>query len=254
MLKKGGRKMATTLDKIRIKILESDCDVINAICNTLNFLANPDDQNGFKFDIKDECLTISVYRCRNSFSSFEVTLKTASLDEKVLAMNALFRKCVPKFEYDNNELVISLDPFYHMPNIPKHKDCALKEKTSTIIALRKPFPMLTSIANLFNLVKIKKVLTINQHLLSISAIGHNIALNAKFHVLRPNGNMNLPAFCSKFNYLSALGLADFDFKVLKLEQAAELFQITVFVPEDKERRKKYNETIDLLNSISSFNE
>ena len=106
---------------------------------------------------------------------------------------------------------------------------------------------------MLNLIKIKKVLTINQRILSISAIGRNIAINVKAHVLRYE-NMNLPAFCSQFNYLSALGLADFDFEVLNLNSSAELLQVTVFVPEDEDRRKKYYETVELLNSISSFNE
>ena len=54
--------------------------------------------------------------------------------------------------------------------------------------------------------------------------------------------------------MSALGLADFDFEVLNLNSSAELLQVTVFVPEDEDRRKKYYETVELLNSISSFNE
>ena len=249
--------MAKTIDKIRIGVSENDCDVNNAICDTLNCLADPSSLNGFKFNIKEECLTISVYRCRNSFSSFEVAFKTTSLEEeKILAMNALFRQCIPYFKYepDENEISILLVKEYNIPDIPLHKTSNLsRERTSYIMALRKPFPMLKSIVHLLNLLKIKKILTINKHLLSISAIGHNIAINVKFHVLHSSENMNLPAFCSKFNYLSALGLADFDFEVLKLDsQSAELLQITIYVPEDEEHKKKYNETVELLDSISSF--
>lgn len=245
-------------EKFRIGVSEEDHDVLLSICDTLNSMADPKDQNGFSFNVKEERLTISVYRCRNSFSSFEVTLKTTSLDEeKLLPLNALFRKCILEFQYDSskNEIVISLPEEYtHTKEVQLDNSNENREKISCIIALRKPFPMLKHIVSLLNLIKIKKVLTINQHLLSISAIGRNIAVNVKAHVLRPYENMNLPAFCSKFNYLSALGLADFDFEVLKLNSTAELLQVTVFVPEDEDRRKKYYETVELLNSISSFNE
>lgn len=245
-------------EKFRIGVSEEDHDVLLSICDTLNSMADPKDQNGFSFNVKEERLTISVYRCRNSFSSFEVALKTTSLDEeKLLPLNALFRKCILEFQYDSskNEIVISLPEEYtHTKEVQLDNSNENREKISCIIALRKPFPMLKHIVSLLNLIKIKKVLTINQHLLSISAIGRNIAVNVKAHVLRPYENMNLPAFCSKFNYLSALGLADFDFEVLKLNSTAELLQVTVFVPEDEDRRKKYYETVELLNSISSFNE
>lgn len=245
-------------EKFRIGVSEEDHDVLLSICDTLNSMADPKDQNGFSFNVKEDRLIISVYRCRNSFSSFEVALKTTSLDEeKLLALNALFRKCILEFQYDSdkNEIVISLPEEYtHAKEVQHIKSVNSCEKISCIIALRKPFPMLKHIVSLLNLIKIKKVLTINQHLLSISAIGRNIAVNVKAHVLRPYENMNLPAFCSKFNYLSALGLAEFDFEVLKLNSTAELLQVTVFVPEDEERRKNYYETVELLNSISSFNE
>ena len=234
-------------EKFRIVVSEEDHDVILSICDTLNSLSDPKDQNGFSFNVKEDRLIISVYRCRNSFSSFEVALKTTSLDEeKLLALNALFRKCILEFQYDSDIYVIVF-------SLPVDNSNENQEKISCIIALRKPFPMLKHIVSLLNLIKIKKVLTINQRILSISAIGRNIAINVKAHVLRYE-NMNLPAFCSKFNYLSALGLADFDFEVLNLNSSAELLQVTVFVPEDEDRRKKYYETVELLNSISSFNE
>lgn len=244
-------------EKFRIVVSEEDHDVILSICDTLNSLSDPKDQNGFSFNVKEDRLIISVYRCRNSFSSFEVALKTTSLDEeKLLALNALFRKCILEFQYDSdkNEIVISLPEEYtHTKEVQLDNSNENQEKISCIIALRKPFPMLKHIVSLLNLIKIKKVLTINQRILSISAIGRNIAINVKAHVLRYE-NMNLPAFCSKFNYLSALGLADFDFEVLNLNSSAELLQVTVFVPEDEDRRKKYYEIVELLNSISSFNE
>lgn len=102
-------------EKFRIVVSEEDHDVILSICDTLNSLSDPKDQNGFSFNVKEDRLIISVYRCRNSFSSFEVALKTTSLDEeKLLALNALFRKCILEFQYDSdkNEIVISLPEEY----------------------------------------------------------------------------------------------------------------------------------------------
>ena len=221
-------------EKFRIGVSEEDHDVLLSICDTLNSMADPKDQNGFSFNVKEDRLIISVYRCRNSFSSFEVALKTTSLDEeKLLALNALFRKCILEFQYDSdkNEIVISLPEEYtHAKEVQHIKSVNSCEKISCIIALRKPFPMLKHIVSLLNLIKIKKVLTINQHLLSISAIGRNIAVNVKAHVLRPYENMNLPAFCSKFNYLSALGLAEFDFEVLKLNSTAAVSYTHLTLP------------------------
>lgn len=62
-------------EKFRIVVSEEDHDVILSICDTLNSLSDPKDQNGFSFNVKEDRLIISVYRCRNSFSSFEVAQK-----------------------------------------------------------------------------------------------------------------------------------------------------------------------------------
>lgn len=254
--------MATTKEKFQIRISEEDPTVICAICDALNSLANPENKNGFIFNLKDDRLVISVYRCRNSFSSFEVSFKTISLEvEEILAINALFRKCILAFSYNSSEkiLIITLESLYAFNSEEFHTENTLisaghSERVSCILSLRKPFPMLKYIIKLLNIVKMSKILTINQHQFSVSSIGRNITLCLRVHVIRPNGSMNIPAFCSKFNYLCALKLVDFSFDVLTLNpEAPELLQINVFLPnEDDPRREKYNETIELLNSISSF--
>ena len=147
-------------EKFRIVVSEEDHDVILSICDTPNSLSDPKDQNGFSFNVKEDRLIISVYRCRNSFSSFEVALKTTSLDEeKLLALNALFRKCILEFQYDSdkNEIVISLPEEYtHTKEVQLDNSNENQEKISCIIALRKPFPMLKHIVSLLKLNKNKK--------------------------------------------------------------------------------------------------
>lgn len=76
--------MANTKE-LRLKIAEEDTTVIKAICKALNALANPKLKNGFNFKFIQDRLSIYVYRARESFPAFEVSLKTSSeVDESLL--------------------------------------------------------------------------------------------------------------------------------------------------------------------------
>ena len=57
--------MATNNNIVRISIFEEN-ELVLKICNVLNALANPTEKNGFKFNISNRRLIISVYRYRNS--------------------------------------------------------------------------------------------------------------------------------------------------------------------------------------------
>lgn len=87
------------------------------------------------------------------------------------------------------------------------------DKESFIISLVKPFNGLEPVLELLNMVKIKKLLTISNNLLSITAIGRQITVSVQFTVVRQIESLKIPNFCSKFNYLHSLGLANFVFTV-----------------------------------------
>ena len=194
--------MATNNNIVRISIFEEN-ELVLKICNVLNALANPTEKNGFKFNISNRRLIISVYRCRNSYAAFE-------------------------------ELTC--------------------ERSSCILPLRKPFPELIMIIDIFNSVKMKKILTVNKKVLHISAIGRTTTISAKMHIVHADSSSGVAFFCSKFNYLSAQGIATFQFNVLCLSSnSPELLEITIIPPSDKEQKSKYDATMELISSISQFN-
>lgn len=220
--------MANTKE-LRLKIAEEDTTVIKAICKALNALANPKLKNGFNFKFIQDRLSIYVYRARESFPAFEVSLKTSSeVDESLLlTWNALFKECIPSFNYEESS-------------------------NQFIISLVKPFNGLEPVLELLNMVKIKKLLTISNNLLSITAIGRQITVSVQFTVVRQIESLKIPNFCSKFNYLHSLGLANFVFTVKKLNDKM-LLHISIIPPAENDSRfKKYCETLDQFNSISSF--
>ena len=90
--------MATNNNIVRISIFEEN-ELVLKICNVLNEFANPTERNGFKFSISNLRLTISVYRCRNSYVAFEVSFELNSLPDDTLfnCANSMFRKCIPFF-------------------------------------------------------------------------------------------------------------------------------------------------------------
>ncbi len=243
--------MAETKE-LRIAIAEEDTTVIGAICTALNSLSNPKERNGFNFKFKEGKLFVSVFRARLSFPSFEVSFKTTSDDESVLLeFNSLFRECILKFEYDSKskEFVVSLQDTYETCEYALANQIYNEEM---VISLKQPFQELSPIVDLLNIVKIIKVLTIDNNVLSISAVGKNISILVRFSVVRQLESLKLPSFCSKFNFLSALELATFKFAVTELKSKT-LLHVSILPPKDNDSRyKKYCETLDLFNSISSF--
>lgn len=250
--------MANTNNITRISISE-ETELVLKICNVLNALANPTEKNGFKFNISNRRLIISVYRCRNSYAAFEVSFELNSLlnDTLFACANSMFRKCILFFDYDKStkNLIISIENNYtaKTSNIIQTEELTC-ERSSCILPLRKPFPELIMIIDIFNSVKIKKILTVNKKVLHISAIGKNTTISAKMHVVHSDTTSDLAFFCSKFNYLSAQGIATFQFNVLSLSSnSPELLEITIIPPSDKEQKTKYEKTMELISSISPFN-
>lgn len=249
--------MANTKE-LRMTISEEDTTVIFAICNALNALANPQAKNGFNFKVTQDRLSIYVYRARESFPAFEVSLKTSEIDESLLlTWNALFKKCIPNFEFDasSNQFIISLQENYTYVcenTSNPDSDISVEENETFVISLMKPFNELAPIVGLLNIVKIKKLLTISNNLLSISAIGRQITVSAQFNVVRQTENFKIPSFCSKFNYLHSLGLANFIFSVTTLASKT-LLHISIIPPaKDDSHFAKYYEILEQFNSISSF--
>lgn len=247
--------MANTKE-LRLKISEEDTTVIFAICKALNVLANPHVKNGFNFKVTQDRLSIYVYRSRDSFPSFEVSLKISSeIDVNVLlAWNALFRECIPSFEYEESsqQFIISLQESYKCSSEYKTNDtCIDIDEESFIISLMKPFNELEPILELLNIVRIKKLLTIPNNLLSVSAIGRQITVSVQFLVVRQIESLKIPIFCSKFNYLHSLGLANFVF-TMGILNGKTLLNIAVIPPNDETLFTKYCETLEQFNSISSF--
>ena len=244
--------MATNNNIVRISIFEEN-ELVLKICNVLNALANPTEKNGFKFNISNRRLIISVYRCRNSYAAFEVSFEINSLldDTFFACANSMFRKCIPFFEYDKStgDLIISIKT----SNIIQAEELTC-ERSSCILPLRKPFPELIMIIDIFNSVKMKKILTVNKKVLHISAIGRTTTISAKMHIVHADSSSGVAFFCSKFNYLSAQGIATFQFNVLCLSSnSPELLEITIIPPSDKEQKSKYDATMELISSISQFN-
>lgn len=249
--------MAINTNSIRISIFEEK-ELILKICNVLNAFANPTERNGFKFSISNLRLTISVYRCRNSYVAFEVSFELNSLPDDTLfsCANSMFRKCIPFFEYDKSarDLIISIENNYTATTINIQTEDLACERNSCILPLRKPFPELELICNIFNSVKIKKILTVNKKVLHISAIGRTTTISVKMHIVHADSSSDIAFFCSKFNYLSAQGIATFQFNVLSLSSnSPELLEITIIPPSDKEQKSKYDATMELISSISQFN-
>lgn len=247
--------MANTKE-LRLKIAEEDTTVIKAICKALNALANPKLKNGFNFKFIQDRLSIYVYRARESFPAFEVSLKTSSeVDESLLlTWNALFKECIPSFNYEesSNQFIISLQDSFICSSECTNDSYIDSDKESFIISLVKPFNGLEPVLELLNMVKIKKLLTISNNLLSITAIGRQITVSVQFTVVRQIESLKTPNFCSKFNYLHSLGLANFVFTVKKLNDKM-LLHISIIPPAENDSRfKKYCETLDQFNSISSF--
>lgn len=250
--------MANTNNITRISISE-ETELVLRICNVLNALANPTEKNGFKFTISNRRLIISVYRCRNSYAAFEVSFEINSLldDTFFACANSMFRKCILFFDYDKSakNLIISIENNYtaKISNIIQTEELTC-ERSSCILPLRKPFPELIMIIDIFNSVKIKKILTVNKKVLHMSAIGKNTTISAKMHVVHSDTTSDLAFFCSKFNYLSAQGIASFRFNVMSLSsESPELLEITIIPPSDKEQKTKYEKTMELISSISPFN-
>ena len=250
--------MATNNNIVRISIFE-ETELVLKICNVLNALANPTEKNGFKFNISNRRLIISVYRCRNSYAAFEVSFEINSLldDTFFACANSMFRKCILFFDYDKSakNLIISIENNYtaKISNIIQTEELTC-ERSSCILPLRKPFPELIMIIDIFNSVKIKRILTVNKKVLHISAIGKNTTISAKMHVVHSDTTSDLAFFCSKFNYLSAQGIASFRFNVMSLSsESPELLEITIIPPSDKEQKTKYEKTMELISSISPFN-
>ena len=250
--------MATNNNIVRISIFEEN-ELVLKICNVLNALANPTEKNGFKFNISNRRLIISVYRYRNSYAAFEVSFEINSLldDTFFACANSMFRKCIPFFEYDKStgDLIISIENNYtaKTSNIIQAEELTC-ERSSCILPLRKPFPELIMIIDIFNSVKMKKILTVNKKVLHISAIGRTTTISAKMHIVHADSSSGVAFFCSKFNYLSAQGIATFQFNVLSLSSnSPELLEITIIPPSDKEQKSKYDATMELISSISQFN-
>lgn len=247
------------LKQFRIEIFEEP-EIILKICNALNALTNPTEKNGFKLSTSGQRFIISVYRCRNSYAAFEVSFKLRSaLDDSLLinCINSMFRKCILSFSYDSStgKLVVSIEDAYTEISLTENNECELEcEKTSCVLPLRKPFPELYIIIDIFNSVKIKKILTLNKKVLNICAIGEDTGISVKMHIVYSDDNSDLAFFCSKFNYLSAQGIASFKFNVMTLGPTApELLEITIIPPSDKEQKSKYDATMELISSISQFN-
>ena len=242
----------------RTKVKENDPEVIKAICNALNALGDPKNSRRLGFIvINDEKLVISVRKNKNSVPVFEVAFKASSMPESnVSAINALFKKCILSFGYDksHSELVISIvDKYTYTPKAIQTDPIASSDTTlSCTLSLRKSIPMLEQVVEVFNVVKINKFLTMSRDYFTISAIGGNIALILKLDALESHTN-RVPFFFTKFNYLSAEKLADYHFSLVKLDaNTPELFQISVFVPEDKSMRKRFEDTLKWIDSISVF--
>lgn len=243
---------------IRLSISE-EYEVVTKICNALNALANPAERNGFKFSITDDKLIISVYRCRNSYASFEVSFTVDTIPDDMFfsCVNNMFRKCILFFDYTNPELIISLKSSYTAAKANKNimlEEEFVGEKSSCILPLRKPFPELGMIIDIFNSVKIKKVLTLRPKVLNISATGTNTSISVKMQIVVV-ATSDVAFFCSKFNFLSAQGAATFRFNVMALNsESPELLEITIIPPSDnKEKKSKYDKTMDFINSIAPFN-
>lgn len=144
--------MANTKE-LRLKIAEEDTTVIKAICKALNALANPKLKNGFNFKFIQDRLSIYVYRARESFPAFEVSLKTSSeVDESLLlTWNALFKECIPSFNYEesSNQFIVSLQEKYSYDcEDTSNPDSDISVDETFIISLVKPFNELAPIAEL----------------------------------------------------------------------------------------------------------
>lgn len=223
----------TVLKQFRIEIFEEP-EIILKICNALNALTNPTEKNGFKLSTSGQRFIISVYRCRNSYAAFEVSfkLRSALYDSLLInCINSMFRKCILSFSYDSStgKLVVSIEDAYTEISLTENNECELEcERTSCVLPLRKPFPELYIIIDIFN--------------------------SVKMHIVYSDDNSDLAFFCSKFNYLSAQGIASFKFNVMTLGPTApELLEITIIPPSDKEQKSKYDATMELISSISQFN-
>lgn len=242
-----------TSNSFRAKIQENDTKVIEAICNALNALANPESHYGF-IVTNDEKLVISVRRNKNSIPVFEVAFNASSLpNTSVSAINALFKKCIMSFGYDKSrsELVISIvDKYTYKPKVVETTSTENSEDVTCTLTLRKSIPMLEQVVEMLNIVKIQKFVTMSRECFSVLAIGDQIAFTLKLDALESHVN-RVPFFFTKFNYLSAERLADYRFSVVKIN-ANVLLQISVFVPDDPDRKSKFEKAMEMIESISIF--
>ena len=247
----GGKNMAK--DEFRIMISEKEPQVMQCIITALNSLAS-EEGNGFRFEYENslKIFNIFVYRCRNSYPSFKVAFKSEKVDEKVFALNALFRKCKVWFTSASDSIIITIGKQYKV--VEELNSFNFRSNTiSQIVSFRKSFPAVRSIIQVLNKVRILKMLTIDHnHILTISAIGHDIALSLKVTINHSQAGSELASFCSKFNFISAMGLADYIFEIIKLTpDMPEMLQCTVFIPDDPEKQKKFDSIITLINTISA---
>ncbi len=241
----------------RAKVLEDDPKVIAAICNALNALANPKSRMGFKIQTSDEQLVFSVLKNKNSVPVFEVAFNVSSSSDEIIvkAINTLFKKCILSFGYDDStkELVVSIvENYTFKPEAVNFDQTPGLEKNCCMLTLSRSIPMLEQVVEVLNVVKIKKFLTMARNSLTVSAIGDHIAITLRLNVVDSHTSA-LPFFFTKFNYVSAQGLADYNFALIKFDvDTPDLFQISVFTPQDEARREKFEKTMELIDSTSIF--
>lgn len=242
----------------RTRVLESDAEVLAGICNALNALADPENNLGFKFTENDGTFVISVQatQSKNITPVFEVTFKTEeSASDDILALNALFKKVIPFFECNGNEIIVSLLKEYSY----SHDDVVFEHATGVerhkfMYPISDNIVHMDQVVQLFNIIKIRKFLVLNPAgNLVVSAFGDYLGLTLVIASLNKHPSNIALLFLTKFNFVSAQGLAEYSFSLCRFsEEIPPVFQVSVFVPQDEPAREQFETQMELMDSISVY--
>ena len=260
ILKKGGKIMANTYQNtLSVSIAEKDKKFLEQACYCLNQAR----QNSCEVRVRHNSGRIVVYAKKKEMLhfriSFAVTCFGDELIDKISAIDALDkRKYYLTFSSESEKLKITVFPVSvkqkeEKVSIPKSEDY-LKEVTDSVqfsVPLAKTMPVTEHMLQLFNLVKIKQLLTATNRTMEISAIGNDTSISLKFGII--SNDTELMDYYFRFNYLNTVGGVRNNFRIIDLgTKLPKSLKITVFA--EPEKVATFNAALDLVNSITKKEE
>ena len=184
--------MANTYENtLSVSIAEKDKIFLEQACYCLNQAR----QNSCEVRVRHNSGRIVVYAKKKEMLhfriSFAVTCFGDNLIDKISAIDALDkRKYYLTFSSEPEKLKITVFPVFvkqkdEKVSLPKSEEF-LKEITDSVqfsVPLARTMPVTEHMLQLFNLVKIKQLLTVTNRLMEISAIGNDTSISLTFGII-----------------------------------------------------------------------